>query len=1435
MFGTEYVKFKCLDDIDDDLFVVSTGTRGSINASTGSVVIKNGGLSILSTENSSSASRGGALTVGGGIAINGDVHFSGSLFKNGAEYESQWTETAGNISYTSGNVFVGSLLANSVSLGMSNIYTGSFMANNNVNTPTDVTGVVFSSGVNYFTSTFSVVLKKVSGDLYQFFDLSGYKTGNSGWELFLSKRGEDTNIDFNITSSGQLQYTSPNTPDFIDCTFRYTITQITDSGIYNSSAIGTNGNYIFDKVQITNTENAVSNTSYGGLRVYGGATFEKNIVVNGTENKIGQLFATDTTIGIGTTSPGYDLDVNGNINFTGDLYQNGDPFQTSQWTSGSNGNLSYTGGNIGIGTTVPNEALDVLGNINFTGDLYQNGDLFQTSQWTNGSNGNLFYTGGNVGIGTTAPSEQLDVAGNINFTGDLYQNGDLYVGSQWTSGTDGSVSYTTGSVVLNELNFITLSSTSPNYNLGSFQFGFSNGFSDANFSLVVGGFSGQNIRYIGTTTKTFQVRLTGTGATIPPYYYYSYYYYLSVLDQSGNFINTIYSVELSEQNTSFDTGFITVTLQPNHQLFFTTYYGGGASINSVSFQYTTNTPPIIRNFSAVSSSNTLGSLITTTGGNVGIGTGSPSQRLHVNGGGVLVKQAEQSNNNSSRFYNGLTFVNPGTNHAYAIGYNEGGFLSFNHFNPDNSIYTNIMTLTGDNRNVSIPGSLNVSGNSNTLGSLITTGGNVGIGTTAPSQRLHVAGNINFSGDLYKNGSLYVGSQWTSGTDGSVSYTSGSVVATDMTVGNLNFTGDLYQNGSLYVGSQWTSGTDGSVSYTSGSVALNELNFVSLGTTSPVYDLGHFYGASGGYQNDLIDSNFEMPPDFRDWISYKGVSTKTFNVRFTFTNISGNPSGIREIIVYDSNGNEVSTAYTSSVSSSNLDTGFFSVTLQPQDRLVIGFDVDAVTFQYTINIPPIITGFSAVSSSNTLGSLITTTTGNVGIGTTAPSQRLHVAGNINFSGDLYQNGSLYVGSQWTSGTDGSVSYTSGSVVATDMTVGNLNFTGDLYKNGSLYTSSQWTSATDGSVSYTSGNVIVSGMNLVSIQTTSELYDLGQNDKGSFPERASFNDSNFFFVNANRLQYSGTTTKTFQIRFTGSAIESDYGPFYSSGSLTIGIYQDDYDPYPDNIIYSLSGITDINTGFDTGFITVTLEPGNSFGIEAGSYVGYLLIDTVTFQYVTDSIPMALSSTGSLSLSGDLSAKSNSNTVGNLFTTGGNIGIGTSSPVNILSIKGTGGTTATLSFYNSGNPVPYVGLGYDQTSDGLAFYYNAASPVLNSTGMFINRSGNIGIGTTSPEYKLHVAGNIYSSGELISFSDKTLKKDIFTITDALEKVKNLRGVYYTNTETNDKGVGLIAQEVQEILPEVVKSGEKLGVAYGNIVGVLIEAVKELTHRLEVIENKN
>ena len=98
----------------------------------------------------------------------------------------------------------------------------------------------------------------------------------------------------------------------------------------------------------------------------------------------------------------------------------------------------------------------------------------------------------------------------------------------------------------------------------------------------------------------------------------------------------------------------------------------------------------------------------------------------------------------------------------------------------------------------------------------------------------------------------------------------------------------------------------------------------------------------------------------------------------------------------------------------------------------------------------------------------------------------------------------------------------------------------------------------------------------------------------------------------------------------------------------------------------------------------------------------------------------------------------------------------------------------------------------------------------------------------------GSFTATGDVTAYSDKRLKRNIETITNAVDTVSKLRGVNYEKDGRNSTGV--IAQEIEEVLPQVVHTdadGMK-SVAYGNIVGILIEAIKEQQKEIEELKKK-
>jgi len=179
------------------------------------------------------------------------------------------------------------------------------------------------------------------------------------------------------------------------------------------------------------------------------------------------------------------------------------------------------------------------------------------------------------------------------------------------------------------------------------------------------------------------------------------------------------------------------------------------------------------------------------------------------------------------------------------------------------------------------------------------------------------------------------------------------------------------------------------------------------------------------------------------------------------------------------------------------------------------------------------------------------------------------------------------------------------------------------------------------------------------------------------------------------------------------------------------------------------------------------------------------------------------------------------------GGNVGIGTDSPSYKLTVSsGTADIGILTASSDSGS---YVG-----------FLDNATStiPKIGAVGnkLILDASQYVGIKRTDPSYALDVSGTIRATGNVIAYSDARVKENVETIPNALDKVKAMRGVNYNKIGEEKREIGVIAQEVLEVLPEVVHQDEQgmYSVAYGNIVGVLVEAIKELTKEVEDLKKQ-
>ncbi|WP_462255023.1 tail fiber domain-containing protein [Ferruginibacter sp.] len=175
-----------------------------------------------------------------------------------------------------------------------------------------------------------------------------------------------------------------------------------------------------------------------------------------------------------------------------------------------------------------------------------------------------------------------------------------------------------------------------------------------------------------------------------------------------------------------------------------------------------------------------------------------------------------------------------------------------------------------------------------------------------------------------------------------------------------------------------------------------------------------------------------------------------------------------------------------------------------------------------------------------------------------------------------------------------------------------------------------------------------------------------------------------------------------------------------------------------------------------------------------------------------------------------------------------------VNGRMVLNTGTQSAGMWLSNTANTaVPaFIGM----RSDNLVGFYGDGSPN-SGWGMVMNTTnGRVGIGTDNPSQALHVIGNILASGTITQNSDARLKKDITPLSNTLQSIQQINGYTYhwKDASNPDEQVGLLAQELQKVYPQLVKENEQgtLSVNYSGMVPVLLTAIKEQQQQIEELK---
>ena len=952
------------------------------------------------------------------------------------------------------------------------------------------------------------------------------------------------------------------------------------SGLINAQTISSTANFT-GSVAVTGAVTGA--TSYNGLVV----TANTGVITTGTWQ------ATDVGVeygGTGASTLTGLLQGNGTSAITGITGTIGQfPYYNGTNTLAATSTLTIlTSGNIGIGTTSPLSKLSVegnsyvLGNSTVTGTSNFGGIITTNGNWISGDGGAegiSLNSSGYVGIGTTTPAYKLDVNGNSRITGDLTVTGTSYLGN---------ISISADNISTKQISAV----NSEGLKL----------YDDGSNGIFVK--DGGNVG-IGTTAPGRLLHVSETSADSNTE--------VAQFMQPGLATNNNYALIAVGKSSA----------------------GSGTDPTAI-FGYIHNTNDNLKAaYMGVAGLNPAagGGLYVNKGGNVGIGTTAPGYALDIDDAATTALIDLQ--NTTPTGYSGVRFSNA-TGRVGGVGLGGWG----------GSTMDNVVYLDGS---ASAPVTLQIAGVEKMR---VHTDGNVGIGTTEPNAVLGISGAAPFGGfALYVNGFV--------GTDGSNIHALGGELRSGGTdgAGAVNGALSLYNSSNAITGRIDTNG----VSY------LNGGN-VGIGTTAPLQELdlvGQFISADNKTDDTAKQAIF-LAHQYDS-----GTETEGFMMMETYADASGN----RIDIGGGHSAYNAATALTFNTAANN-------TTRTGTERMRIN------------------------------------SSGNVGIGTTAPGEKLEINGNLKFTETSTLSSAIAKGLTINAGANLTLQGGGDSYIRLSS---NKN---QLYKPIE-FQGAQSVTSTSGDITITpSGNTIISTGN-VGIGTTAPNNKLVIDgtapvveirDGGYLMMRPTSDDTDM------RLQVTGGVGSAVFNIFRGGDLVNPLVAIQQSGNVGIGttgpgakfVVAGDTTLSGDNGQIRIQGATDSNRKLYLGVDT-----------SAGTSYGYIQSTESTVN------------TRALSLQ----------------PSGGNVGIGTTAPTTKLRVHGS---TQITGF---SNPTTSAGLemGYDGTQGIIQAYDRDAS---GGKALWLNygignviMGGNVGIGTTTPSTKLAVEGMVYSSTGGFKLPDGTI----------------------------------------------------------------------------------
>jgi uncharacterized protein YidB (DUF937 family) len=193
-------------------------------------------------------------------------------------------------------------------------------------------------------------------------------------------------------------------------------------------------------------------------------------------------------------------------------------------------------------------------------------------------------------------------------------------------------------------------------------------------------------------------------------------------------------------------------------------------------------------------------------------------------------------------------------------------------------------------------------------------------------------------------------------------------------------------------------------------------------------------------------------------------------------------------------------------------------------------------------------------------------------------------------------------------------------------------------------------------------------------------------------------------------------------------------------------------------------------------------------------------------------------------------------NSITVGGGVTLSESTDrADLLMIKSSTSTWGGLQVSNTSNEIIFSLMG-DGTTGGIYDDQNSDWLIQWTENAGVRLYHNAGQKLTTTSTGVSITGALVASGDVTAFSDARVKENVETLPNALESVKQMRGVTYNKIGEEKQSVGVIAQELEEVVPQLVHTDEEgmKSVAYGNITAVLIEALKEQQAQIEELKSR-